>query len=228
MKTKNIRFVLWFLVLLAGTHVTLVKIIGTSTSMLTGIACIFPVLGALLPLSLVSGSIFSCLALKFLIKGLPFTLGLPTIFATLAWTCSTNATRNLYAKIGDLFFHLVLPAMCMTIFMLHPLSQTAWPYALYWLIPPALWILRTYANINCVFFAALASSFIAHATGSILWVFFRPLPAAQWLALIPVVAMERLALAICATATYYGIIKITTLATKTKKDKQAHTKHYNM
>ncbi len=43
---------------------------------------------------------------------------------------------------------------------------------------------------------ALQSTFLQHAAGSLIWVSLIPLASEQWLALIPVVAIERL-LAVC-------------------------------
>ncbi len=39
---------------------------------------------------------------------------------------------------------------------------------------------------------ALASTFIAHAVGSVIWLYTVPMVASAWLALIPIVACERL------------------------------------
>ena len=47
-------------------------------------------------------------------------------------------------------------------------------------------------NIKCVWHDALASTFIAHAVGSVIWLYTVPMTAAAWIALIPLVACERM------------------------------------
>ena len=80
-----------------------------------------------------------------------------------------------------------IPLVCMGLFWLHPVGQQAWFYALYWLIPLAGKFLS-----KRLFFRSLGSTFTAHAVGSTLWLYTVPMPAEAWIALIPVVAMERI------------------------------------
>jgi hypothetical protein len=87
----------------------------------------------------------------------------------------------------------------MGLFWVHPIGAQAWPYALYWLIPVVLYCLGN--NKNNVY-TALGSTFIAHAAGSIIWLYTVPMTSQQWLALIPVVAVERLISTIVMVATY--------------------------
>jgi len=100
----------------------------------------------------------------------------PGLCASLYWTTRHAALR------------LWLPLACMVAFIAHPIGREAFPYALYWLIPVFLYFKRS----ENLFFNSLASTFIAHAVGSVIWLYTVPMTASMWLALIPVVAVERL------------------------------------
>ncbi len=82
---------------------------------------------------------------------------------------------------------LLVPIVCMMLFMLHPVGSAAWVYALYWLIPVALYLFDT----KNLFAQALGSTFIAHAVGSVIWLYTVPMSVAAWYALIPIVVIER-------------------------------------
>ena len=56
-----------------------------------------------------------------------------------------------------------------------------------------------------VFLTSLSSTFIAHAVGSVIWIYADPATPEFWYALIPLVAVERLVMASGMTLAYYGI-----------------------
>ena len=89
-------------------------------------------------------------------------------------------------------------------FITHPQGSQAVVYAFYWLIPPAAWALRLIGKNN-VFLISIQSTFVAHAAGSIIWLYTIPMSAAQWTLLIPLVAIERLTIAGCSTLVAYGL-----------------------
>jgi len=80
-----------------------------------------------------------------------------------------------------------VPLVCMALFMLHPIGAQAWFYSLYWLIPAIVLVLPEH-----LFLRSLGSTFTAHAIGGIIWLYFIPTTPAFWMALIPIVAFERL------------------------------------
>ncbi len=139
------------------------------------------------------------------------TLGIPTIIATLCWISETQTTR--IAQIVN----VILPIACMIAFCWHPVGQQAFAYSLYWLIPPALFanknLFRVFAKgarrsyiLNSLS-PAIRITFITHAVGSILWLYTVPTTSTYWIALIPVVAFERLYLAGATTGVLF-VIKI--------------------
>jgi hypothetical protein len=82
---------------------------------------------------------------------------------------------------------VALPLVCMVLFIAHPVGFFAAPYALYWLIP----ILLHKTQSHGLFSKALTATFIAHAVGSVVWIYTTPMTAPVWLAMIPLVALER-------------------------------------
>lgn len=90
---------------------------------------------------------------------------------------------------------IIIPLICMGLFVVHPIGMQAWPYAIYWCIPMTLWFLE-----DNIWFRALGASFVAHALGSIIWLYATDIPAPFWQGLIPVVIVERLCIASCMVA----------------------------
>lgn len=93
-----------------------------------------------------------------------------------------------YWAVEGKLVRVFLPLGCMVAFVMHPVGYQAAPYCLYWLIPVAIYFSRK----QTLFLHSLGSTFIAHAVGSIIWLYAFDMSAAMWLALIPMVALERL------------------------------------
>lgn len=92
-----------------------------------------------------------------------------------------------YKKNGALLF---VPLVAMALFVLHPVGAEAWYYSLYWLVPVVAYFLP-----KNLFLRSLGASFMAHAVGSVAFLYTFATVPAYWIALIPVVAMERLVFA---------------------------------
>lgn len=108
--------------------------------------------------------------------------GLPTVCASLYWS-----TEHRWLRAG-------IPALCMLLFIAHPVGLYAAPYTLYWLLPIGI-AYSTFCNHDVA--RALASAFTAHAAGSVMHLYLvQTLTSQDWIALIPVVAVERLFLAL--------------------------------
>jgi hypothetical protein len=140
----------------------------------------FLVIGAMI--RILTGSVLSFKILAYHIPG---------FFASAYWARPTK------------YLSIILPIVCMALFIAHPVGRLAAPYALYWLIPVVIALFRN----KTVFLHSLSSTFIAHAVGSVIWLYATPMTPAFWYALIPVVAVERLVMAIGMTAAYHGIAK---------------------
>ena len=91
----------------------------------------------------------------------------------------------------------VVPLFCIALFMLHPIGSQAWYYSLYWLIPAIALLLP-----ENLFLRSLGATFTAHSIGGIIWLYFIPTTPQFWLALIPIVAYERLLFALGISGSY--------------------------
>ena len=89
---------------------------------------------------------------------------------------------------------------CMALFWLHPIGNVVWFYALYWLIPLG----AAFYKQN-LFARSLGATFTAHSVGSVAFLYAFNLPAEVWVALIPIVAIERLAFAAGISVSYYAV-----------------------
>ena len=88
-------------------------------------------------------------------------------------------------------FNILIPISCQILFVCHSVGMQAWPYCLYWFIP----VLCFFMEDN-VWIRALAGSFVAHAVGSVVWLYSVHIPAVVWLSLIPIVFCERILIAL--------------------------------
>ena len=191
-------------------------IVGSFHTSLSSFSTLFPLLG-----SLASGpaSIVMLGALLFgrtLLVGSSMTMGIPTFFATLNWSADT-CKKNFYQAV----LQVILPLICIALFIVHPIGNQAWVYSMYWLIPVTLFTLQR-LGYHSIFFTALNSTFIAHALGSIIWLYVANLEAATWIALIPRVAVERFVFALVNTVGYCVIQKVSTLLTHVSRMKQTN------
>ncbi len=93
---------------------------------------------------------------------------------------------------------LLVPALAMIAFWVHPEGRQAWYYALYWLIPIACYFFYD----KFIFAKALGTTFTAHSVGSVLFLYALNLKTAVWIGLIPVVWKERMLMAVGITLTF--------------------------
>jgi len=158
------------------------KIVGVNDQYFTGFQLIGPIGGGIINPALGAVSALGVEVANFVFLGTPLTLVsffllFPMAFA--AWYFGSK-------KIDSALVGLV----CMVLFWLSPVGAQAWYYALYWLIPLGASFFK-----NNLFARSLGATFTAHAVGSVVFLYAFPMPAAAWIALIPVVAVERFAFA---------------------------------
>ena len=100
---------------------------------------------------------------------------IPLLFASAYWLTPGKSIR------------VFVPLACIVAFLCHPIGQQAPLYTLFWVLP-----LLAYFFFNTTIIGqAIGSSFVAHAVGSVLWIYSLPTTPAYWYALIPVVIVER-------------------------------------
>ncbi|MBI2611443.1 hypothetical protein HYW54_01715 [Candidatus Gottesmanbacteria bacterium] len=107
--------------------------------------------------------------------------------------------------------NLLIPILAIVAFNLNPIGRSAWQFSLFWLIPIAAHFLR-----KNLFVRSLGATFTAHAIGGAIWVWVFGLTKEIWLSLIPVVAIERLAMASGITLFYFVFSKVLHYAAKTR------------
>lgn len=117
----------------------------------------------------------------------PLLYHIPTLIASGYWFSSNRIIR------------LFVPILCMALFIGHPIGSQVFFYSLYWLIPVAIHFLPK----QIVFFEALGTTFVAHAIGSVLWLYIVPMPQEYWIGLVPIVIVERLLFASGMVLVYY-------------------------
>jgi hypothetical protein len=138
--------------------------------------------------------ILSAGSLAGLASGKILAFHLPGFCASLSWGARSS-------RVGSALMQVCLPVACMALFALHPVGAQAVAYSLYWLIPAALYFISR----KTIFLQSLSSTFIAHAVGSVIWLYTVGMTPAAWLGLIPVVFVERLLFAMSMTAAYYAL-----------------------
>ena len=104
---------------------------------------------------------------------------LPGLFGAFYWSSYSPIIR------------VCVPALCIVLFISHPVGSQAYAYSFFWFIPLCMYALKT----RSLFAEALGSTFVVHAVGSVIWLYTVPMTAAQWWMLIPVVMVERLVFA---------------------------------
>lgn len=178
MEKRKILFSIIFIVLgLLAFQISIDKIIG-STQNFTLFEFLGPIGGMFLGPILGAVSAFVVYGLNLVVfhKSLDFltlALFLPPMLAAVYFGLKNKATA------------IIFP-ICILLFWLNPIGRQAWPYALIWLIP----FVATFFKKRLVF-NSLGATFTAHATGSIIFLYAFGLTPAIWLALIPIVFIER-------------------------------------
>lgn len=117
---------------------------------------------------------------------------IPLLFAGLSYRSSNSIVS------------VVAPLLCVVLFVIHPVGFYAWSYSMYWLVPVILFFNKS----ETIFSRALSSVLIAHAVGSVVWLYTHDMTPEFWLSLIPVVAVERIVMALSVTMIDLAIQKI--------------------
>lgn len=101
-------------------------------------------------------------------------------------------------------FGIIVPLLAIIAFIAHPIGRAVWFFTLYWTIPIIATLLPDKYKNN-ILIRSLGTTFTAHAVGGAIWIYTIPMTSAQWIALIPVVAYERLLFAAGIAVSYIAI-----------------------
>ena len=178
MEKKKILFSIIFAILgLLAFRISISHIIGSSQSF-TLFEFLGPIGGMFLGPILGAVSAFVVYALNIFVfhKQLDFlaiALFLPPVLAAAYFGLKNKAIA------------IVFP-ICIALFILNPIGRQAWMYSAIWLIP----FIATFAKKRLIL-NSLGATFTAHAVGSVIFLYAFGLTPAIWMALIPVVFIER-------------------------------------
>ncbi|NYZ79297.1 hypothetical protein H0N99_04070 [Candidatus Micrarchaeota archaeon] len=95
---------------------------------------------------------------------------------------------------------VIVPLVCMGLFVLNPFGRQAWYYSLFWLIPVAAALRK-----DNLFLRSLGATFTAHAIGAVAFLYAFSIPADVWATLVPITAFERLSFAIGISISYIAV-----------------------
>lgn len=95
-------------------------------------------------------------------------------------------------------FDIIIPIIAIIAWNLNPVGRSVWYYSMFWTIPIFAYFLRD----KFLLARSFGATFTAHAVGGALWIWFFNLPAAVWIALIPVTAIERTIFALGISASF--------------------------
>ena len=182
---KGIIFLLLFAALVfIGKKINFSPLVGAENQFFTLFQFFGPVAGGFLGPVIGALSVLIAQSANFLFTGTEVNLInlirlTPMIFAAYYFG---SKKRNL---------SIVVPLIAIALFVLHPIGRQVWFFSLYWTIPIIIKFLpKKYSN--SVPLRSLGATFTAHSVGGAAWIYTVPMTAGQWIALIPVVAYERL------------------------------------
>ncbi|KKP59660.1 MAG: hypothetical protein UR53_C0001G0160 [Candidatus Magasanikbacteria bacterium GW2011_GWC2_34_16] len=188
MSKKIITCVVFAIIGLIALQIPFTNIIGSSTKF-SMFDFYGPIVGGLVGSTLGLLAVLSTQIINWAIHG--FALDTATLIRFLPMLLAVLY----FSKKSRLI--LAVPIIAMIAFWAHPEGRGAWYYALYWLIPVAAYFGHKYTILR-----ALGTTFTAHATGSVLFLYAFNLKTAVWVSLIPVVWKERGLMALGITITF--------------------------
>jgi len=178
MNKQKILFIILFTVLsLIAFQIPISKIIGSSQSF-TLFELLAPIGGMFL------GPIFGAISAFFVRMANVVLFNQQLDLLTIL--------RFLPAMMAAVYFGLkskksaIIFPICIILFLLNPIGRQAWLYAMIWLIPLVATLGKKRLILN-----SLGATFAAHAIGSTIFLYTFGLTPQIWLALIPVVFIER-------------------------------------
>lgn len=128
---------------------------------------------------------------------------LTQIFGTILGIFKFEGTKDIFTffpiVFGGIFFAkifkkekkvLFLPLICILMFILHPIGRKVWFYSLFWIIPLILFFFKI-PKLS-LFSNSLATAFVDHAVGSVIYLYLLSIPAHFWIEAIPHTILERI------------------------------------
>jgi len=176
---KSFKVIFFFSLAKLISFIKVSFLVGSSMVWFSGINSIVPLAGAF------GGVLGACVL--FLMRQLVHLIFFKTVSLSFLAFCVPGFCASLYWATNHSIIRVWLPLLCMGLFIAHPVGAQAFVYSLYWLIPVVLYSF----SYQSLFLQALGSTFVAHAVGSVIWLYTVPMTAGMWFGLMPVVIIER-------------------------------------
>jgi len=200
-----------FSILFAALFIVLSKtkmfpILGTHFHFSMGVM-FGPALGGLLGMNLglatiiLSQAVGTAIGLYTIKDTLSLLVFFPIMFGSIYFARSFRGDKKIAA----------IPLLMMAAFIAHPVGRQVWFYSLYWLIPVA--VIQFKDRIDAVlrhpvartYSYSLGTAFVDHSVGSVIYLWFLNIPAAMWIAAIPLTLFERLLIALGITISFHAV-----------------------
>jgi hypothetical protein len=181
---KRLVFIAIFTVLvLVGKNINFSPLVGAENQFFTLFQFFGPIAGGFL------GSIFGVVAVLFAQLIDFFIVGKEaSLINVLRLTPMLFAAYYFGTKKKNL--NVIVPIIAIIAFISHPVGREVWFFTLFWTIPIIGKLLPKKYSDN-VLVKSYGATFAAHSVGGALWIWTIPMAAGQWIALIPVVFVER-------------------------------------
>lgn len=178
MAKEKILFIVFFTVLsLLAFQVPISKIIGSSQSF-TLFELLAPIGGMFL------GPLFGALS-AFFVRIINVIIFRQTLDLLIIIRFLPAAAAAAYFGLKGKKTAIIFP-VCIALFLLNPIGRQAWLYSAIWIIPFVASFYKKHLVLN-----SLGATFASHAVGSTIFLYAFGLTPQAWLALIPVVFVER-------------------------------------
>jgi len=116
---------------------------------------------------------------------------LPIIFAGIYFAKVFKGNKKL----------IIIPLLCILLFLINPIGRTVWFYSGFWLIPIIISSFKDKLDklfkfpIFKIYGYSLGAAFVDHAIGSVIYLYLLKIPANFWIEAIPMTIIERLMIA---------------------------------
>lgn len=191
---QSIGFFLSLSTLFIASLVKISYVVGSQQIFFSGANALYPLFGIWGG----SASLFA-IVMRFILRG---ALGVTMSWSLLALILPGLAVTA-YMAYNHWAIRLLIPIVCMILFIAHPVGFYASPYALLWLLPIGIYLF----NRQSFTAQLLASTFVGHAVGSVIWLYAVPMAASAWIALIPIVCAERVLFAAAAFVLHFIVVR---------------------
>ncbi|MBP6869997.1 hypothetical protein KBC04_03890 [Candidatus Babeliales bacterium] len=179
MKTKKFASIISFCIATIVAFLPFNFIIGSKAACFSYSSMSIPALGYQQSLVYVILYFFTKGLFSYSFPLLFFLHRLPIFFATIA------------LRYWDFKISVLLPLLAILLFCVHPTGVQVFYYSWYWFIPMVIY----FFGKDTIYCRALIASFVAHAVGSVIWLYCGFIAPEVWTALMPLVIVERLIIA---------------------------------